>query len=144
MILTTLEGVSADSFAEHTGWAPKPEGLCRGEVCVPAPGSLRADGTVDDRETWTYTAGGYTDDYDAGADGRIEEEYVYTTDERGNELSYTQDDGANGNSGPSGSTFEVVSGPPTTTGGSSSRRSRASGAMPACSSMLAKLPRSSS
>lgn len=47
MILTTLEGVSADSFAEHTGWAPKPEGLCRGEVCVPASGSLRADGTVD-------------------------------------------------------------------------------------------------
>ena len=47
MILTTLEGVSADSFTEHTGWAPKPEGLCRGEVCVPAPGSLRADGSVD-------------------------------------------------------------------------------------------------
>ena len=47
MILTSLDGVSPDQFAEHTGWAPKPEGLCRGEICVPAPGSLRADGTVD-------------------------------------------------------------------------------------------------
>jgi hypothetical protein len=47
MILTSLEGVTAAAFAEHTGWAPKPEGLCRGEVCVPAPGSLRPDGIVD-------------------------------------------------------------------------------------------------
>lgn len=47
MIVTTLEGVTAEKFAEHTGWAPKPEGLCRGEICVPAPGSLRGDGTVD-------------------------------------------------------------------------------------------------
>lgn len=46
MILTSLDGVTADDFAEHTGWAPKPEGLCRGEVCVPAPGSLLDDGTV--------------------------------------------------------------------------------------------------
>ncbi len=47
MILSTLERVTADEFAEQTGWTPKPEGLCRGEICVPAPGSLRADGTVD-------------------------------------------------------------------------------------------------
>jgi hypothetical protein len=47
MILESLAGVSPDSFAERTGWAPKPQGLCRGEVCVPAPGSLRAEGTVD-------------------------------------------------------------------------------------------------
>ncbi len=47
MIITDLEHVSAAEFAQHTGWEPKPEGLCRGEVCVPAPGSLRADGTLD-------------------------------------------------------------------------------------------------
>jgi hypothetical protein len=47
MILSTLERVAAHDFAAQTGWEPKPEGLCRGEVCVPAPGSLRADGTVD-------------------------------------------------------------------------------------------------
>ena len=47
MILTTLDGVTADEIADRTGWHPKPEGLCQGEICVPAPGSLRDDGTVD-------------------------------------------------------------------------------------------------
>ena len=46
MILTSTR-VAAPEFADHTGWDPKPEGLCRGEVCVPAPGALDADGTVD-------------------------------------------------------------------------------------------------
>jgi len=47
MILTTLDGVRPESFADSTGWDPKPQGLCRGEVCVPAPGSLRDDGSLD-------------------------------------------------------------------------------------------------
>jgi hypothetical protein len=47
MILSTLERVTAHDFADHTGWEPKQVGLCRGDVCVPAPGSLRPDGTVD-------------------------------------------------------------------------------------------------
>jgi hypothetical protein len=47
MILTELNHVSAAEFAAGTGWEPKPEGLCRGEICVPAPGALRSDGTVD-------------------------------------------------------------------------------------------------
>jgi hypothetical protein len=42
-----LTSISSDEFATGTGWEPKPQGLCRGEVCVPAPGALRADGTVD-------------------------------------------------------------------------------------------------
>ncbi len=47
MILESLAGVTADDFASRTDWHPKPEGICRGEICVPAPGSLRDDGTID-------------------------------------------------------------------------------------------------
>ena len=47
MIISDLHTVTARTFTEGTGWEPKPAGLCRGEVCVPAPGSLRDDGTVD-------------------------------------------------------------------------------------------------
>lgn len=47
MILQTLEDVSAADIANRTGWMARPEGMCRGEVCVPAPGALRGDGSVD-------------------------------------------------------------------------------------------------
>jgi hypothetical protein len=47
MILTDLDGVDRTAFAERTGWKAEPRGLCRGEVCVPAPGSLRDDGSLD-------------------------------------------------------------------------------------------------
>jgi hypothetical protein len=49
MILESLDHVDPADFATRTGWDPKPQGLCRGEVCVPAPGSLLDDGTVDVR-----------------------------------------------------------------------------------------------
>ena len=49
MIITDdhLDHVTTEEFAAATGWDPKPQGLCRGEVCVPAPGARRDDGTVD-------------------------------------------------------------------------------------------------
>ena len=34
MILDRLD-IDADSFAAATGWAIKPEGACKGDVCVP-------------------------------------------------------------------------------------------------------------
>jgi len=48
MLLDSL-AVDAEAFAARTGWEAKPEGLCRGEVCVPAPGAVRADGRLDVR-----------------------------------------------------------------------------------------------
>jgi hypothetical protein len=47
MILETLEEVDATLFAARTGWAATAQGMCRGEVCVPAPGALRPDGSLD-------------------------------------------------------------------------------------------------
>lgn len=35
--------MSVDEFSSLTGWDAKPQGMCRGEVCVPAPGALNGD-----------------------------------------------------------------------------------------------------
>ena len=45
MIFTSLKP-SVEEFSASTGWDAKPEGMCRGEVCVPAPGALDS-GRVD-------------------------------------------------------------------------------------------------
>jgi hypothetical protein len=34
--------VDAGEFAARTGWTIKPEGACKGEVCVPLPDDVRA------------------------------------------------------------------------------------------------------
>lgn len=36
MILESLD-ISAEEFARRTGWVLKPEGVCKGDVCVPLP-----------------------------------------------------------------------------------------------------------
>ena len=44
MILEAL-AVDAEAFAEASGWQAKPQGLCKGERCVPVPN--RPDDLVD-------------------------------------------------------------------------------------------------
>jgi hypothetical protein len=46
MLLTEL-AVDQTDFLAKTGWQAKPEGLCKGEQCVPAPGAIRADNRLD-------------------------------------------------------------------------------------------------
>ena len=46
MLLTSLR-VDAAELEARTGWAVKPQGACKGEICVPLPADVRHDdGTV--------------------------------------------------------------------------------------------------
>jgi hypothetical protein len=49
MILDDL-AIDDAAFARRTGWEVKPQGACKGEVCVPLPAEARAaDGRLDTR-----------------------------------------------------------------------------------------------
>ena len=46
-MITTEERVPLQDFERATGWALKPEGACRGELCVPLPETVVDKGQVD-------------------------------------------------------------------------------------------------
>jgi hypothetical protein len=48
MILDELT-VDVATFEARTGWSSKPEGLCKGDVCIPASDAVLDDGRLDVR-----------------------------------------------------------------------------------------------
>lgn len=46
-VITETLDISPDDFATGTGWQIKPEGACKGEVCVPLPDGYSAADTAD-------------------------------------------------------------------------------------------------
>lgn len=38
--------IAPDAFLKRTGWEAKPEGLCKGDACVPAPGVVLDSGEL--------------------------------------------------------------------------------------------------
>jgi hypothetical protein len=48
MLLDRLR-VPLEAFESASGWSLKPQGACRGDVCVPLPADAVQDGTVDVR-----------------------------------------------------------------------------------------------
>ena len=50
-VLTTSLDAEASAFEQATGWAVKPEGACRGDVCVPLPPEARLERGPDSGST---------------------------------------------------------------------------------------------
>jgi hypothetical protein len=48
-MIITADAIDPTEFEARTGWAIKPEGACKGEVCVPLPDGHRDDGTIEIR-----------------------------------------------------------------------------------------------
>jgi hypothetical protein len=58
--------LSAEESHRITGWDLKPEGMCRGDVCVPLPAALRRDERVDIAAFWRHVGAPVVSD-DSGA-----------------------------------------------------------------------------
>jgi hypothetical protein len=46
-VILTDASVDPGELEARTGWQSKPQGLCLGDLCVPAPGVTRPDGRLD-------------------------------------------------------------------------------------------------
>lgn len=65
MLLSTLD-MTADEFEAMTGWAAKPEGMCKGDVCVPVSAAAAPNGGIDVRAVSERLGMALVADDDAG------------------------------------------------------------------------------